>query len=78
MKLLGKSPELLHGLKNLCILATDRLTLCGAASAPSIPSHRHGFLVRLHILQVRQRLGHFPTIDCLCCLTGVFEGDTQV
>ena len=70
--------DLLYNPDGLCVLATDRLTLCGAASAPSIPPHWHGFLMFPHILQICQGPRHFPAIDRLGGLARILEGDTKV
>lgn len=62
----------------VCILATDRLTLSGAASAPGISPHGDGLSVRLDILKVLKGAGELPAVDGLGSLASVLERNTEV
>lgn len=53
-------------------------TLCAAASAASISSHRHSLLQLLNIFEVLDGALEFPAIDGLGSLAGVLEADTQI
>ena len=54
------------------------LTLRSATSSSSVSSHWDGLLVLLDVLEELYSALQFPSVDSLCCLSGVLEGDTQV
>merc|ERR1712093_468484 len=47
-------------------------------SSSSVSSHWDGLLVLLDVLEELYSALQFPSVDSLCCLSGVLEGDTQV
>merc|ERR1711939_1089792 len=52
--------------------------LRSATSSSSVSSHWDGLLVLLDVLEELYSALQFPSVDSLCCLSGVLEGDTQV
>jgi len=57
---------------------TELLALRSATSSSSVSSHWDGLLVLLDVLEELYSALQFPSVDSLCCLSGVLEGDTQV
>lgn len=54
------------------------LTLCGAASAASVPPHGDGLLVLQNIAEVGEGALKLPSVDGLGSLAGVLEGGAEV
>ena len=53
-------------------------TLRSTARAPSIPPHRHGFLVVLNIVEVGEGALQLPAVDGLGGFARVLEGAAEV
>lgn len=67
-----------HCLSSVRILASGRLTLGGAASAPGVSPHGDSLDVTLDILKVLKGTVELPSVDGLGGLASVLERHTEV